>query len=79
MEELKKKVDLDLILGILLLSFGLISTTYAIVTVIIKLIFGYMGIIIYVKDLLFDLVFILLGLLIIRKKKDKNFHHQQIR
>ncbi|MCK4285275.1 MAG: hypothetical protein KAX18_03690 [Candidatus Lokiarchaeota archaeon] len=69
---MKRKIDLPAYIGITLLLFGSISASYGIIAVIVNLFFGYTGIIFYVKDVLFDLVFILLGLLIIRKKKKIN-------
>ncbi|MFX1307996.1 MAG: hypothetical protein ACFFDG_14405 [Promethearchaeota archaeon] len=75
---MKKKSDLYLILGIFLLAFGTISTGYAIVILIIRIIFMNKGIILYVKDVLFDLVFILLGLLILRKKNSKKAYYNRM-
>ena len=69
---MKRKIDLPAYIGITLFLFGSISASYGIIAVIVNLFFGYTGIIFYVKDVLFDLVFILLGLLIIRKKKKIN-------
>jgi len=74
-----RKIDLTVCIGISLFLFGLISTSYGIITVIIKLFFGYTGIIVYVKDVLFDLVFILLGLFLIRMNKNTNFRSLQIK
>jgi len=74
-----RKIDLTVCIGISLFLFGLISTSYGIITVIIKLFFGYTGIIVYVKDVLFDLVFILLGLFLIRRNKNTNFRSLQIK
>ncbi len=76
---MKRKIDFTVFIGISLLLFGAISTSYGIITVIIKLFFGYTGIIVYVKDVLFDLVFILLGVLLIRRNKTINFRSNQIR
>lgn len=71
---MRKKVEFDFILGIFLLIFGVLSATYAIITVILNILLAHTGFFIYVKDILFDLVFILLGLIFIRKKKKKNYH-----
>ncbi|MHA2006191.1 MAG: hypothetical protein ACXACO_03950 [Promethearchaeota archaeon] len=70
---MRRRTDFYLIFGIFLFAFGLASATYGFVAMIIRLFFGYLGIVVYVKDLLFELVFILLGLLIIRKKKSKKY------
>ena len=75
---MKKKVEFDLILGIFLLIFGVFSATYAIITVILSILLAHTGFFIYVKDIVFDLVFILLGLIFIRKKKKKNYHSKEI-
>ena len=75
---MRKKVEFDLILGIFLLIFGVFSAAYAIVTVILNILLAHTGFFIYVKDILFDLVFILLGLIFIRKKKKKNYHSKEI-
>jgi len=74
---MKKKVEFDLIFGFFLLIFGAFSATYAMVTMILKLILAQTGFIIYAKDMLFDLVFILLGLLFIRKKKRRIYHNKE--
>ena len=71
-EEMKRRIDLTVFIGISLFLFGLISISYGIITVTINLFFGYLGIFLYVKDVLFDLVFLLLGLLLIRKNKKIN-------
>lgn len=76
---MRKKVEFDLILGLFLLIFGVLSATYAIITVILNILLAHTGFFIYVKDILFDLVFILLGLIFIRKKKKKNYHSKEIR
>jgi hypothetical protein len=76
---MKRKIDLTVFIGITLFLFGSISTSYGIITMIIRLFFGYTGIIVYVKDVLFDLVFILLGLLLIRRNKNINFRFNQIK
>ncbi|MHA2391089.1 MAG: hypothetical protein ACXAEX_03895 [Promethearchaeota archaeon] len=68
---MKKKIDFGLILGCFLLTFGTFSTLYAVSMLIIQLIFFQLGFVIYVKDMLFDIIFILLGLIVIRKKKHK--------
>ena len=69
---MKRRINLTVFIGISLFLFGLISMLYGIITVTINLFFGYLGIILYVKDVLFDLVFLLLGLLLIRKNKKIN-------
>ena len=76
---MKRKIDLTVFIGITLFLFGSISTSYGIITVIIKLFFGYTGIIVYVKDVFFDLVFLLLGLFLIRRNKNTNFRSLQIK
>jgi len=76
---MKRKIDLTVFIGITLLLFGSISASYGIITVILNLFFGYTGIIFYVKDVLFDLVFLLLGLLLIRRNKNTNFRFNQIK
>ena len=73
------KKDLPVFMGIKIFSIGLISTLYGIITVIIMVFFGYTGIIVYVKDVFFDLVFLLLGLLLIRSKKKVNFRKNHIK
>jgi len=70
---MKRKINFPVIIGITLFLFGTISASYGIIAVIINLFFGYTGIIFYVKDVLYDLVFILLGLLLIRRKKIINY------
>jgi len=69
---MKRRIDLTNFIGISLFLFGLISMSYGIITITINLLFGYLGIFLYVKDVLFDIVFLLLGLLLIRKKKKIN-------
>lgn len=76
---MKRKIDLPVFIGITLLLFGSISASYGIIAVIINLFFGYTGIIFYVKDVLFDLVFMLLGLLLIKKNKTFKFRLNQIK
>jgi len=76
---MKRKNDLPAYIGITLLLFGSISALYGIIAVIINLFFGYTGIIFYVKDVLFDLIFILLGLLLIRRNKNTNYRMNQIK
>jgi len=76
---MKRKIDFTVFIGYGLFIFGLFSTSYGIITVIVWLFFGNIGIIIYVKDVLFDLVFLLLGLLVIRKNKNFNFRSNQIK
>ncbi|KKN45548.1 hypothetical protein LCGC14_0682010 [marine sediment metagenome] len=69
---MKRRIDLTVLIGISLFLFGLISMSYGIITVTINLFFGYLGIFLYVKDVLFDIVFLLLGLLLIRRNKKIN-------
>ena len=76
---MKRKIDLTVFIGVSLFLFGAFSASYGIITVIIKLFFGYTGIIVYVKDVLFDLVFLLLGLFLIRRNKSTNFRPLQIK
>jgi len=76
---MKRKIDLTVFIGITLFLFGLFSTSYGIIAVIINLFFGYTGFIFYVKDVLFDLVFLLLGLLLIKKNKTFKFRLNQIK
>ena len=76
---MKRRIDLTVFIGISLFLFGLISMSYGFITVIISLFFGYTGIIVYVKDVLFDIVFLLLGLLLIRKNKNIKFRSNQIK
>ena len=76
---MKRKIDLTVFIGITLFLFGLFSASYGIITVIINLIFGHLGIIVYVKDVLFDLIFLLLGLIIIRKNKNFKFRLNRLK
>ena len=76
---MKRKIDKTYFIGITLFLFGSISTSYGIISVIINLSFGHTGIIFYVKDVFFDLVFLLLGLLLIRKNKTFKFRLNQIK
>ena len=76
---MKRRIDLTVFIGISLFLFGLISMSYGFITVIISLFFGYTGIIVYVKDVLFDIVFLLLGLLLIRRNKNIKFRSNQIK
>ena len=65
-------------MGILFFSFGLISISYGIIALIIRVAFGFIGIM-YVKDILFDLVFLLLGFLLIRQNKSPNPRKRQLK
>ena len=76
---MKRRIDKTFLIGITLFLFGTISTLYGITTLIINLFLGYTRIIILVKDVLFDPVFILLGLLLIRRNKKTNFRSNQIK
>jgi len=73
--KLKKKVELDLILGVFLFSFGLISIIYSVFALIINVFFIRLGSFILIKDIFFEVVFVLLGFLLIRKKKIINVLH----
>lgn len=75
MIKLKKKVELDLILGVFLFSFGLISIIYSVFALIINVFFIRLGSFILIKDIFFEVVFVLLGFLLIRKKKIINVLH----
>ncbi|MFX1242023.1 MAG: hypothetical protein ACFFA7_12310 [Promethearchaeota archaeon] len=66
---MSRKTDLNLIIGYLIFSIGLITVVYSVITLIIGLFIWYTGIVLYVKDILFELVFILLGFIIIRKHR----------
>lgn len=67
-----------LFMGIFLFSFGIFSISYGIIALIIRVSFGFIGIM-YVKDILFDLVFLLLGFLLIRQKKSPNPRKRQLK
>ncbi|MFX1365413.1 MAG: hypothetical protein ACFFCE_11640 [Promethearchaeota archaeon] len=73
---MKKKVEFDLIFGYFLFIVGTFSVGYAFIVFIINIALIPTGFFILIKDISFDLVFILLGLLIIRKKKTKNSYNQ---
>ncbi|MFX1379916.1 MAG: hypothetical protein ACFFA4_12575 [Promethearchaeota archaeon] len=68
---MRRKVDLNLYIGYLLLSIGLLSVVYSVITLVLSLLIWYTGITLYLKDILFELVFILLGFLVIRNRKMK--------
>lgn len=72
---MKRKPDTTFYVGIFFVSFGLISISYGIISLIISVSFG---IIVYVKDILFDLVFLLLGFLLIRQSKNPNHRKLQV-
>ena len=57
---MKKKYDLNLIMGYFLLSIGLVSISYAIIAIIIGVFFSYLGIITYFRDILFEIIFVLI-------------------
>jgi len=57
--------------GIFIFAVGIISAIYTISAVIVNFFLINIGIILQAKDLFFDLVLILLGLMLIRKKKTK--------
>jgi hypothetical protein len=63
------KVDLGRVAGVLLITYGSVSGLYVVVVIIVNLLEGYTGVLLAAKDFTFDLVFILLGVLLIRKKK----------
>ncbi|MFX0164640.1 MAG: hypothetical protein ACFE9V_04905 [Candidatus Hodarchaeota archaeon] len=69
---MRRKNDFTFFMGILLFSFGLISILYGIIALNIRVFFGFKESIVYVKDILFDLVFLLLGLLLIRQNRKTN-------
>ncbi|MFX1281560.1 MAG: hypothetical protein ACFFA3_19580 [Promethearchaeota archaeon] len=69
---MKKKTDLTYFFGIILFSFGIISISYSVSALVFRISIGFTGSIMYVKDIGFDLVFLLLGFLIIRKVKIPN-------
>ncbi|MBY8991915.1 MAG: hypothetical protein KGD58_14320 [Candidatus Lokiarchaeota archaeon] len=75
---MKRKMDFMLFMGIFFFSFGIISISYGIIVLIIRVSFGFIGIM-YVKDILFDLVFLLLGFLLIRQKKHPNPRKRQLK
>lgn len=66
---MKKKMDLLYFFGIILFSFGVISISYSIIALVFRISIGFTGSIMYVKDIGFDLIFLLLGFLIIRQVK----------
>ncbi|HDZ18700.1 MAG TPA: hypothetical protein ENH75_10435 [archaeon] len=68
---MKRKLDAHLISGILILTIGTTSAFYNVSAVILNFFLFSSGVIFRVKDLFFDIVFILLGLLLLRKKKIK--------
>ncbi len=72
---MKKKYDFNLIAGVILLSFGSITAAYSIIAIVFNVFFEQSRIFLYAKDILFDIVFILLGLMLIRKKKQINRFH----
>lgn len=76
---MKRKIDFTSFMGIMLFSFGVISISYGIIALIFTVSFGYIGIIVYTKDVLFDLVFLLLGYILIRRNKKGNFRMNQIK
>ena len=76
---MKRKIDFTSFMGIMLFSFGLISISYGILALIITLSFGYIGIIVYTKDMLFDLIFLLLGYILIKRNKKGHFRMNQIK
>ncbi|MFX0030426.1 MAG: hypothetical protein ACFE8B_14535, partial [Candidatus Hermodarchaeota archaeon] len=66
-------------MGILLFSFGVTSVSYGIIVLIIRVSLGFTGTIGYVKDMGFDLVFLLLGFLLIKKNNNPNPPKRQYR
>jgi hypothetical protein len=66
---LSKKVEISYLIGVFLFSFGCFSIIYVFIVVIVNLSAGYTGILLRAKDITFDAVFIVLGLLLIRNKK----------
>ena len=73
---MKKKVEFDLFFGYVLLIFGACSVGYVVVAFIINVVSLQTGFFLIIRDISFDLVLILLGLLIVRKKKTQNHHVQ---
>ncbi len=71
---MKKKIEFDLIFGYFLFIVGASSVGYVIVVFIINLALIPLGVFILMRDISFDFIFILLGLLIVRKKKNRNSH-----
>ena len=69
---MKKKIDLLYFFGIILFSFGIISISYSITALVFRVSVGFTVSIMYVKDIGFDLIFLLLGFLIIRQVKFPN-------
>lgn len=69
---MKKKTDLIYFFGIVLFSFGVISVSYSITALVYRISTGFARTIMYVKDIGFDLIFLLLGFLIIRQVKIPN-------
>ncbi|MFX1391061.1 MAG: hypothetical protein ACFE9Z_13435 [Promethearchaeota archaeon] len=65
-------MDLGYIVGILLFSYGLFSVSYVVVILIINISVPFVGINLGSKDINFDLVFVFLGILLIRNKKKFN-------
>ena len=76
---MKRKNDLTFYMGIMLFSFGIISISYGVIVLIIRVSFGFVGIIVYAKDILFDLVFLLLGFLLIRQNRSTNPRKSQLK
>ena len=70
---MKKKVEFESFMGFFLLIIGGLSITISIISIILNILLIQTGFFLYVKDILFELVFILLGLILIRKKKIKKF------
>ena len=71
---MKKKIEFDLFMGFFLLIIGGLSATISIISVILNILLVHTGFFMYVKDILFEIVFILLGIILIRKKKIRIFH-----
>jgi hypothetical protein len=76
--DMKRKIEFTFFIGILLFSFGIISISYAIIALIIRVSFGFIGFI-YVKDIFFDLVFLLLGFLVIRQNRSPHPRKRQLK
>jgi len=76
--KLNKKFEIDLIFGYILLSYGIISAGYSIITIMIYLPLASLGIVVVAKDMTFDLVFMFIGYILIKKKKHKKYHQYQL-
>ncbi|MFW9990384.1 MAG: hypothetical protein ACFFC3_17210 [Candidatus Odinarchaeota archaeon] len=71
---MKKKVEFDLIVGYFLLIIGGCSFSYVVIALIVSIVSANSGFIVIVKNISSNSVLILLGVLLIRKKKTKNHY-----